>query len=136
MNYNNNICQKNDMKYLEESYNNAIILNFEKNNLSNGCININYNNSISINGLITYDNYMFKFEITPLIRNNYKFIKIEVGFKIEYKNNNDINLIIDENNINKENLSFKIGSLCESLELKKKINNFEKDEHCIRDNKY
>ena len=45
--------------------------------------------------------------------------KIILGFEIEYINIKDINIIIDENMINKENKDLKIGVSWENDEIKK-----------------
>ena len=54
---------------------------------------------------------MFTFEISNLNENDYKYLKIEVGFKLKYINSKDINFIEDERMININNMKYKIGSL-------------------------
>ena len=121
-NYNNyNIklnIQKNDMSIMSEIYNNATILSFEKNILNENI----YDSQINGKGLSFKDMYMFKFEISPLKGEEIKnFMKIEIGVKIKYINIQDINLIIDEQLMDKKNINFKIGSLYDSLIIKKKL---------------
>ena len=121
INYNNyNLklnCQKNDMFFLQETYNNAILLSFEKSILFDNIAD----NKINGNGLAFKDSYMFTFEITPIKEEINGYLKIEVGFKIKYINIQDMNLIIDEKLINKEYINFQIGSLYDSLKIKKKL---------------
>ena len=121
-NYNNyNIklnIQKNDMSIMSEIYNNAKMLSLEKNMLNENILD----SQINGNGLGFKENYMFKFEITPLKEEeNNKQIKIELGIKLKYINIQDINLIIDEQLMDKQNINFKIGSLYDSLKIKKKL---------------
>jgi hypothetical protein len=122
-NCSNYVCSKNDMKYLEESYSNSIIIGFGKNNSSKRLIRINHN-SIE-NGILSFDNYKYKFEITPFT-NNYHPFKVEVGFKVEDIDNKDLNLIQDEDSVNNNIFNCKIASLYDSFELKKNLVIFEK----------
>ena len=113
------ICCKNDMKYLEESYSNSIIMQFGKNNSSSKrLIKINNNHNSIENGILSFDNYKYKFEITPFT-NIYHPLKIEVGFKMEDINNKDLNLINYEDSVNYNVFNCKIASLYDSFELKK-----------------
>ena len=114
-------CHKNDMYFLLNTFNNATLLSFEKPILFDKS-----DNRINGNGLAFKDSYMFKFEIIPLKEENNSFLTIEVGFNIKYINIQDMNLIIDEKFINKENINFKIGSLYDSLKIKKKLIIFKK----------
>ena len=118
--YNYNLklnIQKNDMYILQNTYNNANTLSFGKSNL----LHDNLDNNINGNGLTFKDSYMFKFEIAPLEQNNNNYIKIEVGFKVKYINTQDMNLIIDENLINRQKINIKIGTLFDSLKIKKNL---------------
>ena len=103
--YNNNykgnyICEKYDMNILEETYYRATILSlpFDQQKLLNDLKYINYNPN-AIKGQMKNDSYMFKFEISSLLPNNNIFLKIKVGFKLEYINMKDINILLDENSI-------------------------------------
>ena len=126
INYNKNcnfICNKNDMIYLEESYSNSLTLQFEKSNSLKRFIKINNPNG---NGIISIDNYMYKFEIIPLNKNCYYPLKIEVGFKMEYINSRDLNLLSDEYLPNNNNFNCIIASLYDSFESKKNLLIFNK----------
>ena len=111
--YNSNykLCGKNDMFVLEETlYTSNLVLSFEKPNILK---------EINSNGFIKNGNYRFSFQLI-LHKENYNIpIELEVGFEIKYINYQDMCLIKDEYLINKENINFKIGSLCDSLIMKK-----------------
>ena len=113
---NNFICQKYDMNFLEETYNHATILSFNKGNIS-----IDSNCQKIDNGLPFKDSYMFKFEISQLNPNFNETLKIDVGFKIKYTNPGDINFIEDENSININNMKYKIGSLYDYIKINKRL---------------
>ena len=104
----NYICEKYDMSILEETYNRAIILPLS--NILNDSNYINCNPKV-INGQMLNDSYMFKFEISSLLPKSNIFLKIKVGFKLEYINSKDINLLLDEHSINEKNINYQIGSL-------------------------
>jgi hypothetical protein len=116
-------CQRNDMYYLIETYNNAsTLLLGVPNHLNKNNNDINDSQIINANGLVLKDSFKFIFEIKQLKSdNNNNFIKIEIGFKIKYINVQDMNLIIDEHLINKDKINFKIGSLYDSVEIKKNL---------------
>ena len=120
MNKVNYICQKYDMIYLEETYNNATIVSFDKVNKVNNSINI-YDNQINDNGVIIKDSFIFKFEIKPYNVNCKTSLKLDIGFKLKYINSKDINFIADEHSINMENMNIIIGSLSESIKITKKL---------------
>lgn len=115
-NKNNYICQKNDMNILELTYKDATLLSLNKGNLS-----INFNIQKIDNTLALKDSFMFKFEISNLNENDHKYLKIEVGFKLKYINSKDINFIEDERMININNMKYKIGSLYDSIKIKKNL---------------
>ena len=124
VNYNNyNLklnCQRNDMLFLIETYNNASTLLFGEPNIINRDNNRD-NSQVNANGLALKDSFQFIFEIRPLKEDNNIFLKIEIGFKIQYINIQDMNLILDEHLIEKDNIKFKIGSLYDDLEIKKNL---------------
>ena len=88
----------------------GIIFSFEK---------INALKEANSNGFIKNGNFRFNFQIIQLKEDNNIPIELEVGFEIKYINYQDMNLIIDEHLINKENIGFKIGSLYDSLIMNK-----------------
>ena len=118
----NCICQKNDMNILEEAFNRATLLSlsFNESYLLSNSNNINSNKN-ALNGLMLNDSYIFQFEVSSLLPQNNKFLKIKVGFKLEYINSKDINFLIDAHAINEENMNYKIGSLGDTLKLQKNL---------------
>ena len=124
---NNNINSKKDeMELLDETYKNAQFLLIQDSSLSNGGIN---NNSKSQDNIMSNESsqkgcYIYKLEVNEIKDNdedNDILWKISIGFELEYINASDMNLIVDENMINKENKNIKIGALCENDEIKKNI---------------
>jgi len=109
-NSNYKLCGKNDMFLLEETLYTSNLFSFEK---------INALKEANSNGFIKNGNFRFNFQIIQLKEDNNIPIELEVGFEIKYINYQDMNLIIDEHLINKENIGFKIGSLYDSLIMKK-----------------
>jgi len=131
INNNNNINSKKDeMELLDETYKNAQFLLIQDSSLSNGGIN---NNSKSQENIMSNESsqkgcYMYKLEVNEIKDNdedNDILWKISIGFELEYINASDMNLIVDENMINKENKEIKIGALCENDEIKKNITIFK-----------
>ena len=122
----NYICEKYDMNILEETYYRATILSlpFDQQKLLNDLKYINYNPN-AIKGQMKNDSYMFKFEISSLLPNNNIFLKIKVGFKLEYINMKDINILLDENSINEENMNYNMGSLGSILKLQRHLEIFK-----------
>ena len=111
--YNSNykLCGKNDMFLLEETlYTSNLLLSFEKPNILK---------EVNSNGFIKNGNYRFSFQIILLKEDNNIQIELEVGFEIKYINYQDMCLIKDDHLTNKENINFKIGSLYDSLIMKK-----------------
>ena len=122
-NYKTNfICEKYDMNILEETYNRAILLPFS--NIINDSKYINYNPKV-VNGQMVNDSYMFIFEISSLMPKSNIFLKIKVGFKLEYINSKDINLLLDEHSINEENMNYQMGSLGAILKMQRHLEIFK-----------
>ena len=109
-NPNYKLCGKNDMFLLEETLYTSDLLSLEKSNILK---------EVNTNGFFKYGNFRFSFQLIRLKEDNNIPIELEVGFEIKYLNHQDMNLIIDENLINNENINFKIGSLYDSLIMKK-----------------
>ena len=101
------------MNILDEAFQNSTLLtsSFDGQNL--------------LNSKNKNDSYMFKFEISTLKKNHKIFLKIKVGFKLEYINSKDLNLLKDDNSINKENMKYQLGSLCDILKLEKYLEIFK-----------
>lgn len=120
---------QNDMNLLEETNNKAERLLLHYSSLLNG--GINKNNDIKDKIIIQNEFnqkgcYKYNIEITPFREENNFAAKISVGFEVEYINISDMNIILDENMINKENIDYKIGALCENDEMKKNLIIFKK----------
>ena len=127
INNNNHINSKKDeMNLLDETHKNAQFLLIEDSSLSNGGLNNNSKNQDNImnNESSQKGCYMYKLEINKIKDNNEDddiLGKISIGFELEYINISDMNIIVDENMINKENKDIKIGAICENDEIKKNI---------------
>lgn len=127
INNNNHINSKKDeMDLLDETYKNAQFLLIQDSSLSNGGLN---NNSKSKDNIMDNESsqkgcYMYKLEVNEIKDSNEDndiLGKISIGFELEYINASDMNLIVDENMINKENKNIKIGAICENDEIKKNL---------------
>ena len=118
--------EKNNINYMEETNKNSQLLFLNDSEL-NGAININENDKKNnINDSEQTGCYKFQIEITPFNEENNVWAKITVGFEIGYINIKDMNIIIDEKMINKENKDLKIGVMCENDEIKKNLIIFKK----------
>lgn len=120
--------EKSNIECMEETNKNAQILLFQDSKQLNNLININYikNKKININDSSLNGCFKYKIEITPFNEDNNISAKISVGYTIEYINVSDMNIIVDENMIYKENKDLKIGVLCEKDEIKKNLVIFKK----------
>ena len=113
------LCKKNEIACIQETYYNATILSFN----SQKVVDVNSNEKKE-NEELTKDSYKFSFQITRkenINDNMNEYLNIEVGFKINYINIEDMNLVIDEKFINEENIKYEIGSLYDNLIIKKKL---------------
>ena len=126
-NNNNHInSKKEELELLDETYKNAQFISIQDSSISNGALN---NNSKSQDNVMNKESsekgcYMYKFEVNEIKDKNEDndiLGKISIGFELEYINVSDMNLIVDENMINKENKNIKIGAMCENDEIKKNI---------------
>ena len=115
--------KKNELNFLEETNNNAQILLLKNNSLLNGGNNLNKlkDNEIINQDMIQKGCYKYKLELKSLNEKDKVLVKISVGFEIEYINISDMNIIIDENMIKKENIDLKLGAICENDEIKKNL---------------
>ena len=112
-------CKKDEKICIQETYDNANILSFN----SQKVVDVNSGEKKG-NEELLQDSYKFSFQITRkenINDNMNEYLIIEVGFKINYINIEDMNLVFDEKMIDKENIKYKIGSLCDSLIIKKKL---------------
>ena len=126
--YNNKLnSDKNYIGYMEETNKKSQLLLFDESEL-NGAVNINEKNG-KINNINDSEQtgcYKFQIEIIPFNEENNVWAKITLGFEVEYINIKDMNIIVDEDMINKENKDLKIGVLCENDEIKKNLIIFKK----------